>query len=176
MSATTQFGDVFKNEDGAIRDLLLNLIQAFCNRDVSNVRRFLNQAAALSGSHFRYEEGAFYPALIEVLDEKHVQRLLSDDDRAIDVARSFIRLAAWNEFSAQDAESGARSARSLLPHVFECDGLSIMARLLPGPEHSGNPERMAPRAGGRPRSSAATPVASRRAAGAIKERSLCSGL
>ena len=110
---------------------MLNLIQAFRNRDVSNVCHFLNQAAALAGPHFRYEEEAFYPALIEVLDEEQVQKLLSDHDRAIDAARNLVELAAQSELTEQDAQSGAKYARSLLPHVFECDGLSIMAELLP---------------------------------------------
>ena len=131
MSATTQFGEAFKNEHRAIRDALLNLIQAFRNRDVSNVRHFLNQTAALSGPHFRYEEEAFYPVLIEVLDDEQVQKLLGDHNRAIDAARNLMRLAAQNELTERDAQSGARYARSLLPHVFECDGLSIMAELLP---------------------------------------------
>lgn len=90
MSATTQFGEVFKNEHRAIRDSLLNLIQAFRNRDVANARHFLNQAATLAEPHFRYEEEAFYPALIEVLDEEQVQKLLSDHDRAIDAARNLV--------------------------------------------------------------------------------------
>ncbi|MGH7932428.1 MAG: hemerythrin domain-containing protein [Candidatus Binataceae bacterium] len=131
MSGTTQFAEVFKNEHRAIRDSLLNLIQAFRNRDVSKVNYFLTQAAALAGPHFRYEEEAFYPALIDVLDEEQVRKLISDHDRAIDAARNLARLAARNELTEQDAQSGAKYTRSLLPHVFECDGLSIMAELLP---------------------------------------------
>lgn len=42
-----------------------------------------------------------------------------------------MELAAQSELTEQDAQSGAKYARSLLPHVFECDGLSIMAELLP---------------------------------------------
>jgi hypothetical protein len=131
MSATVQFGEVFKNEHRAIRDSLLNLIQAFRIRDVSKVRHFLNQTATLSGPHFRYEEETFYPALVAVLDEEQVQKLLSDHDRAIDAARNLVRLAAQSELTEQDAQRGTKYARSLLPHVFECDGLSIMAELLP---------------------------------------------
>jgi len=131
MSAITEFGAVFKNEHRTIRDALLNLIQSFCNHDVPNVRHFLNQAATLSGPHFRYEEDAFYPALVEVLDEEQVQKLLSDHDRAIDAARNLVQLAAQGELAEKDAQSGAKYARSLLPHVFECDGLSIIAELLP---------------------------------------------
>ncbi len=131
MSAMTQFGAVFKDEHRAIRDVLLNLIQAFRNRDLASVRNFLNQAAALAGPHFRYEEESLYPALTAVLDEEQVEKLLGDHDRAIDAARKLVGLATLDELNEQEAEAGARYARSLLPHVFECDGLSIMAELLP---------------------------------------------
>jgi Hemerythrin HHE cation binding domain len=131
MSAMTQFGEVFKNEHRAICDALLNLIQAFRVRDLFGVRHFLKRAAALSGPHFRYEEESLYPALVAVFDEEQVQKLLVDHERAIDAARNLVRLAAQSELTEPDAEAGAKYARSLLPHVFECDGLSIMAELLP---------------------------------------------
>jgi hypothetical protein len=131
MSVTSRFGEVFKDEHRAIRDALLNLTQAFRVRDLANVRHFLNQAAALSGPHFRYEEESLYPALAAVLDEEQVQKLLGDHERAIDAARNLVRLAAQSELTDQNAQAGARYARSLLPHVFECDGLSIIAELLP---------------------------------------------
>jgi hypothetical protein len=60
-----------------------------------------------------------------------VQKLLSDHDRAVDAARKLEQLAAQSELTGQEAQNGASYARSLLPHVFECDGLSIMAELLP---------------------------------------------
>ncbi|MGH8013839.1 MAG: hypothetical protein ACREQ4_15220 [Candidatus Binataceae bacterium] len=56
----------------AIRDALPNLIQAFRNRDPINVRLFLERVAALSGAHFRYEEEAFYPTLIDLLDDEQL--------------------------------------------------------------------------------------------------------
>jgi hypothetical protein len=131
MSAITQFEELFKHEHRAIRDALLNLIQSFRNRDISNVRHFLNQAVALSGPHFRYEEESFYPALVAVLDEEQVEKLLGDHERAIEAARKLAQLAAQSELTDLDAHAGAKYARRLLPHVFEYDGLSIMAELLP---------------------------------------------
>lgn len=131
MSANSRFGEVFKDEHRSIRDALLNLIQAFRVRDLFGVRHFLKRAAALSGPHFRYEEESLYPALVAVLDEEQVQKLLGDHERAIDAARNLVQLAAQSELTDQNAQAGAKYARSLLPHVFECDGLSIMAELLP---------------------------------------------
>jgi hypothetical protein len=132
MSATDQFTKVSKNEHRAIRDALLNLIQAFRNRrDLPGVRRYLIEAAALSGPHFRYEEEALYPALAAVLDDGQVRKLLSDHDRTIATVRNLVQLAALNELTHEDAHEGMCTARSLLPYVFECDGVSIMADLLP---------------------------------------------
>jgi hypothetical protein len=39
--------------------------------------------------------------------------------------------SAQSELTEQEAQNGASYVRSLLPHVLECDGLSIMAELLP---------------------------------------------
>ncbi len=131
MSATLRFGEVFRGEHRAIRDALLNLIRAFRNRDVRQVRRYLAEAAALSGPHFRYEEEALYPSLAAVLDDEPVGKMVSNHDRAIATMRNLLQLASLNELTRQDAREGAWTARSLLRHLFECDGLSIMAELLP---------------------------------------------
>src|ERR1019366_8258504 len=131
MAAKEQFAQLFKYEHRGIRDALLNLIQTFRNRDPLNARLFLNQVAVLSGPHFRYEEEAFYPALVEVLDQEQVDKLLADHDGAIETARRLSELAQKDALTKEDALSGAKYARSFLPHVFECDGLSIIAELLP---------------------------------------------
>ncbi|MGH7923189.1 MAG: hemerythrin domain-containing protein [Candidatus Binatus sp.] len=131
MASKEQFAKLFKDEHRAIRDALLNLIQAFRNRNPAKVRSFLNEVAALSGPHFRYEEEAFYPALVEVLDEEQVDKLLADHDGAIETARHLSELAQKDALTEEDARRGAKYARNLLPHVFECDGLSIIAELLP---------------------------------------------
>jgi len=46
---------------------LLDLIQAFQDRNLSRARELLGRVAALTGPHFRYEEEALYPALTETI-------------------------------------------------------------------------------------------------------------
>ena len=131
MADKVEFAEVFRAEHRAIRDALLGLIQAFRKSDPAQMREFLGRVAALAGPHFRYEEEALYPALTAVLDEEQVGELVRAHDSAIEAARELKALAARAELGQEEAERGARLARNLLPHVFECDGLSIMAELLP---------------------------------------------
>jgi ferredoxin, 2Fe-2S len=55
MSTTLRFREVFRGAHRAIGDAFLNLIRAFRNHDVRQVRRYLAEAAALSGPHFSFQ-------------------------------------------------------------------------------------------------------------------------
>ncbi|MGH7906121.1 MAG: hypothetical protein ACREP6_05790 [Candidatus Binataceae bacterium] len=133
MSARTRFATAFKKDHRAIRDSLLNLIQAFHNHDLTGVRFCLGKAALLAELEFRFADRAFYPALAAVLDKGQMGKLLSNHDRAIDLARKLGRLAARIELTEYNAQSGAKYAQSLMSYVSECEDLSIMAEVLPEP-------------------------------------------
>ncbi|MBI2819704.1 MAG: hypothetical protein HYX73_06975, partial [Acidobacteria bacterium] len=87
--------------------------------------------ASLTGPHFRYEEEALYPALVAIFEKKYIEKLLADHDRVIGSAGRLVRLAgkdAWNEGEVDEA---VELVRDMLPHVSDCDGLSIMVERLP---------------------------------------------
>lgn len=126
-----QFTEIFRDEHRAVRDTLLDLIRAFQDRDKGRIGALLNQTATLTGPHFRYEEEALYPALVEIFGEEYIEKLLSDHDRAIGTAKVLIDLAGKERFTDGDIAKAVRLVRSVLPHVSDCDGLSIMVERLP---------------------------------------------
>ena len=126
-----QFTQIFRDEHRKIRDTLLDLIQAFNRRDGERIRSLLGQAAVYVGPHFRYEEEALYPALIEIFGEEYIEQLLSDHDRAIGTTQRLIEFSEKGLLTDEDVEEATQLARSVLPHVSDCDGLSIMVERLP---------------------------------------------
>jgi hypothetical protein len=126
-----QFTQIFRGEHRKVRDALLDLIQAIGNRDRASVQSLLQQIAVYTGPHFRYEEEAMYPALVEIFGEEYVQKLLEDHDRAIGTAQRLVELAGKETFTDEDVNEAIRLTRTILPHVSDCDGLSIMVERLP---------------------------------------------
>jgi hypothetical protein len=126
------FARIFRDEHRVVRDTLLDLIQAFEDRDRERIRALLNAVAILTGPHFRYEEESMYPALTGIFGAEYVEKLLRDHDRAIEIAEELIALSAKDEFSSEDIVMAVRLIRGgVLPHVSDCDGLSIMVETLP---------------------------------------------
>lgn len=127
-----EFTGVFRAEHREVRDALLGLLDAFETRDSNRIAALLSRTASLTGPHFRYEEEALYPALLGIFDPAYVEHLLGDHDGAIAGARRLVALAETSE-SLTDAEvsEAVRTIRAILPHVSDCDGLSIMVEVLP---------------------------------------------
>ncbi|MDA2938346.1 hemerythrin domain-containing protein [Acidobacteria bacterium AH-259-A15] len=125
-----RFTQVFSNEHRQIRDTLLDLILAFQERDQTKIQSLLNQTAVYTGPHFRYEEEALYPSLVEIFGEEYIEKLLQDHDRAIGTANKLIELAGKETLGDDDVVETTRLIRTILPHVSDCDGLSIMVERL----------------------------------------------
>ena len=127
---TDQFANIFRGEHRQVRDTLLDLILAFQERNRARIQSLLNQTATLTGPHFRYEEEALYPSLVEIFGEEYIEHLLVDHDRAIDIAKRLIGLANKDPLTDDDVSEAIRLIRMVLPHVSDCEGLSIMVELL----------------------------------------------
>jgi hemerythrin len=124
------FTQIFRAEHRQVRDALIDLIDAFQRRERQRISELLDRIATLTGPHFRYEEEALYPSLTEIFGEEYIEKLLSDHDRAIATARGLVALAAKDELTDADITDAAKMVRSILPHVSDCDGLSIMVERL----------------------------------------------
>ncbi|GBC96069.1 hypothetical protein HRbin16_01870 [bacterium HR16] len=132
-----EFTQLFREEHRQVRDLLLDLQQAFERRDNTQAQQIVQRIAELTGPHFRYEEESVYPALIGIFGEEYVSKLLSDHDRVIASARRLVALAQTNPLGEAEVQEARALIRSVLPHVSDCDGLSIMVERLPEEQVSG---------------------------------------
>lgn len=126
VSAAATFTDIFRQEHRKVRDLLFDLIDAFGNRDTVRARVLLHEIAAITGPHFRYEEESLYPNLVDVFGGDYVDKLLGDHDQAVRTARRLVELSAKPDLDRAEVAEAVAGARSILPHVSDCDGLSIM--------------------------------------------------
>ncbi|OFV98973.1 MAG: hypothetical protein A3H94_01565 [Acidobacteria bacterium RIFCSPLOWO2_02_FULL_60_20] len=126
-----QFSAIFRDEHRAVRDGLLELTESFKKRDQVKVVALLGQVATLTGPHFRYEEESLYPALVESFGQKYIDKLFADHDRLIGSAGRLVQLAGKDAWNDGEVDEAVELVRDMLPHVSDCDGLSIMVERLP---------------------------------------------
>ena len=124
------FAEIFREEHRKVRDLLLDLIRAFRDRDRARAGSLLEETAALLGPHFRYEEEALYPALVGIFGSDYVQHLLGEHDRAIGAAVRVLELAGRDPLTRDDVAEAIYLVRGILPHVSDCEGLSLIVEVL----------------------------------------------
>lgn len=126
-----QFREIFRAEHRQVRDALLDLVDAFRLREKSRIAALLSKVARYAGPHFRYEEESLYPALVEFFGKEYVQELFRAHDRIIRTANDLVAIARKEELTEADVSSAIGGVRSILPHVSDCDGLSIMVEKFP---------------------------------------------
>jgi hypothetical protein len=109
----------------------MELIAAFRDRTPERARSLLSRIGKLSGPHFRYEEEVMYPGLVQIFGQKYVDTLVREHDDAIRSVERLAELSAKDRWTAAEIEEGVELARGILPHVSDCDGLSLMVERLP---------------------------------------------
>ncbi len=126
-----RFSAIFRDEHRSVRDGILELIEAFRNREPETARALLDRVAALSGPHFRYEEEVMYPGLVQIFGQRYIDRLFREHDDVIRFAERLVDLASQDTWSDADVDEAATLCRDILPHVSDCDGLSLMVERIP---------------------------------------------
>ena len=133
VSPFERFAAVFREEHRVVRDLLLDLVDAYESGNSVRARKVLTEVARITGPHFRYEEETLYPALVPVFGAEYIEKLLGDHDFAIASARRLVELTDGHGLSEEEQTRAVRLTRGILPHVSDCEGLTIMVELFPGP-------------------------------------------
>lgn len=106
------------------------LCGALIANDVKASRALLFEIAILTGPHFQYEEEALYPSLVQLFGVEYVDRLYADHDGAIAAVARLAEIVQTESLSREEIAEAVRLARAILPHVSDCDGLSIMVEVL----------------------------------------------
>ena len=128
------FSAIFRAEHREVRDLILDLVQAYQKNETSRIPTLLGELARCAGPHFRYEEEVLYPQLVKFFGPQYVHDLYHAHDRAIATAKELVAMAEKSTLTPEEAEFGIRGVRAMLPHVTDCDGLSILVERMPEPE------------------------------------------
>ncbi len=131
MTVAEKFTTIFRQEHRAVRDTILALVSAFQSKDKETIWPLLEELAGLTGPHFRYEEESLYPELTAFFTDEYVAKLYGDHDMAIANAKRLIALASVDSLSDEQSRDAVRILQSIMPHVSDCDGLSILIETLP---------------------------------------------
>ncbi len=126
-----EFDRAFRDEHRTVRNLLFDLEEAFRERNLDEARELLTEVVETAGPHFRYEEEELYPSLVQVFGKDHIDQILGDHDHAIQAIGRLADIVAGNTLTLEMVEEAVELTRSLLPHVSDCQGLSIMVETLP---------------------------------------------
>jgi hypothetical protein len=126
-----RFATLFREEHRAVRDVLLDLLTAFPARDRAAITAGLVRCSELTGPHFRYEEERMYPALVQIFGPDYIEAQYRAHDGAIAAARGLLALTGKRVLTDADVAEARRLLLVLLPHVSDCEGLSIMVERLP---------------------------------------------
>ena len=118
----------FSEDHHRVRDLLLKLIEEIERGDVERARETLREVDRLVGPHFRFEEEALYPLLRRFLGDAYYESLLQAHDRVIRTARELARSLSKDTLTPEERRRLAEAIRTnILPHVVECEGLTVFA-------------------------------------------------
>lgn len=128
-----QFARLFREEHREARDILFGLIECFRSGEDRAARPLVARLRHITGPHFCYEEQALYPTLLshELIHDAYFNHLMGEHDRGVAVIRKLVQVTDHHELSEDDRRIAAMYAYCILPHVTECDGLSLLVERLP---------------------------------------------
>jgi len=125
-----EFVTAYTDEHRQMREVVLDLIDAFEKQDQERALEAIVAMEALAGPHFYYEQEELYPALAEEHGDEQIEKLLEEHAQAVEAACQLTELAAQDALDEEAAAYGADLARQLLPHVSEPDEVAVMVGVL----------------------------------------------
>ena len=127
-----KFFSEFRNDHRQIRDLVLGSITAITNENIEKAKKLLEKLDDVAGPHFRFEEEALYPKLIPIYGAGYIDKLYTDHDLAIARFERLKSILNKSNLNADELETVISLLRELLPHLSDCEGLTIMLELFDG--------------------------------------------
>lgn len=119
----------FRDDHRCIRDLIMDSITAIINNNMESTKTLLNQLDEVAGPHFRFEEDALYPQLIPIYGAEYINKLYTDHDLAIARLARLKEMLGKENMTGENCDKAISLLRGLLPHLSDCEGLTIMVEL-----------------------------------------------
>ena len=116
--------------------------QAITKGDIPEVRRILDSADGLLGSHFKFEELHLYPALTGFVGEDGVRQLIREHDSIFQGVGDLAALARKETWSDAERSSALESLGLVGDHPENCDDLCQYIAHLPASEQTALLDRM----------------------------------
>lgn len=134
--SSAKFAALFRDEHRETRDILFGLIERFRDGHDRATRPLIARLRQIAGPHFCYEEKALYPTLLshELIHDAYFNHLMGEHDRGVAVIRKLVQVVDHHNLSEDDRRIASMYAYCILPHVTECDGLSLLVERLPEKE------------------------------------------
>ena len=118
----------FSEDHHQVRELLLRLIDEIEKGEIKKARETLAEIDRLVGPHFRFEEEALYPLLRRFLGDAYYESLLQAHDRVIRTTRELAQSLSKETLTPEERRRLIEAIKNnVLPHVVECEGLTIFA-------------------------------------------------
>jgi hypothetical protein len=80
----------------------------------------------VAGPHFQFEEEVLYPELIPVYGPQYINKLYIDHDLVIARIRKLVEFIGKGQVNKKECVDAIDLLEGLLPHLTDCEGLSIM--------------------------------------------------
>ena len=114
-----------EKEHDQIREVLQKLSISMMMEDVERFKKLLVKFDQITGPHFRFEEEAVYPALVDIYYPRYISKLYTDHDLAIARFNELNKLVNKEKFSESDYISGIRHLRMMDHLITGCEILPI---------------------------------------------------
>ena len=114
-----------EKEHDQIREMLQKLSISIMIEDVERFKKLLVNFDQIIGPHFRFEEEAVYPALVDIYYPGYISKLYTDHDLAIARFNELKNLVNKEKFSESDYISGIRHVRMMGHYITGCEILPI---------------------------------------------------
>lgn len=124
-----EFFTEFRNDHRQIRDLVMNSIEMINQNRSDKANILLEELNQVAGPHFRFEEESLYPELIPIYGGEYINKLYTDHDLAIARFKKLRSIMTKEELSEEERRSVSSLLRGMLPHLSDCEGLTIMVEL-----------------------------------------------
>lgn len=119
----------FRNDHRQLRDLIMNCVAAFSKKDIIQATILIEELGTVAGPHFQFEEAALYPKLIPIYGSDYINKLYTDHDLTIARVRNLKELINNEQPDDDTYEKGIHLLKGLLPHLSDCEGLTIMIEM-----------------------------------------------
>jgi RND superfamily putative drug exporter len=122
-SPIARLGAVADEEHAHLFALLREIEEAGVRRDGARVTDLVHALRDAAEPHFRYEQRALFPQLVDAIGPERVERLYAEQDSVVAALAQIESLAGRGRLGEREADATIRLVRAARASVAACDGL-----------------------------------------------------